>query len=110
MNDTCAVVHLDTKPRNVVMVHEDLGTAWKLIDMDAANRMGSLTGSTKTSTAYCSPEIIRQKIAGPSGKDFQQQIDQKKSELLEAQKEDDYLTGENLCRELANLQARKNTV
>lgn len=54
------ILHADLKPLNIMRS----GSAWQLIDLDAAAPFGSVAG-LKSSTAYCPPEMIhvRQGIA-----------------------------------------------
>ena len=50
------LIHCDVKPRNFVR----FGKHWKLIDLDAAKKMGSrITNSNKFSSGYIPPEMAR---------------------------------------------------
>ncbi len=48
------VAHADIKPLNIVR----MGTEWKLIDLDAAARLGEEAVGFKSSTAYMPPEAL----------------------------------------------------
>ena len=53
------VVHMDIKQRNIIRLPD--GGRFILCDMDAATLWGS-SGGGKSSTAYCTPELARQKF------------------------------------------------
>jgi len=50
------LIHGDLKPLNVVRI----GEVWKIIDLDAATKIGDEAGS-KISSAYAPPELLRQR-------------------------------------------------
>ena len=63
LHSACCMIHGDIKSRNIVEVDGPDGTAlWKLIDLDAACRIGDDAGQKITSNACFPPEMARYEL------------------------------------------------
>ena len=67
LNEECARIHGDLKPRNVIQLEIDtedgMQLVWVLIDLDASCAIGKLAGQKVTSSAYFPPEMARRELS-----------------------------------------------
>ena len=67
LNEECARIHGDLKPRNVIQLEVDTDDGvllvWVLIDLDASCAIGALAGQKVTSSAYFPPEMARRELS-----------------------------------------------
>jgi len=66
LNEECARIHGDLKPRNVIQLEIDtedgMQLVWVLIDLDASCAIEALAGQKVTSSAYFPPEMARREL------------------------------------------------